>query len=56
VIVPGKWSVLQGHTMCEEIERTIRQALPESTVFTHLEPREDPLTFEDIELDRETSL
>jgi divalent metal cation (Fe/Co/Zn/Cd) transporter len=49
---PGKWTILKGHALCEEIERAICAALPESTVFTHLEPKEDPLTFEDIELDR----
>ncbi|GCE30128.1 transporter [Dictyobacter alpinus] len=52
VIVPGSWTVLKGHTICEGIEMAIHEALPESTVFTHLEPKEDPVTFQDIELDR----
>jgi cation diffusion facilitator family transporter len=52
VIVPGAWTVFKGHSLCEEIELALHNALPESTIFTHLEPREDPLTFEDIELDR----
>jgi cation diffusion facilitator family transporter len=52
VIVPGTWTVLKGHTICEEIDVAIRAVLPDSTVFTHLEPKEDPVTFEDIELDR----
>ncbi len=52
VIVPGTWTVLKGHNICEEIELAIHAALPESTVFTHLEPREDPVTFQDTELDR----
>lgn len=52
VLVPGTWTVLKGHSMCEEIELAIRQALPETTVFTHLEPREDPLSFADQALDR----
>lgn len=52
VIVPGGWTVLQGHSMCEEIELAIHAALLDSTVFTHLEPKEDPVTFQDIELDR----
>jgi cation diffusion facilitator family transporter len=52
VIVPGQWTVLQGHHICEEIELAIQKALPESTIFTHLEPKEDPVTFEDTELDR----
>lgn len=53
VIVPGNWTVLKGHAICEEIELAICQALPESSVFTHLEPKEDPITFKDMELDRE---
>lgn len=52
VIVPGAWTVLKGHSLCEEIELALHDALPESTIFTHLEPKEDPVTFEDIELDR----
>ncbi len=52
VIVPGAWTVLKGHALCEEIELALHEALPESTVFTHLEPKEDPVTFEDTELDR----
>ncbi|HEY4385848.1 MAG TPA: cation diffusion facilitator family transporter [Ktedonobacteraceae bacterium] len=52
VIVPGTWTVLKGHALCEEMELALHDALPESTIFTHLEPREDPVTFEDIALDR----
>jgi cation diffusion facilitator family transporter len=52
VIVPGVWTVLKGHSLCEEIELALHDALPESTIFTHLEPKEDPATFEDLELDR----
>lgn len=54
VLVPGTWSVLKGHAMCEQIELALRRALPETTVFTHLEPREDPTSFEDQALDRDT--
>lgn len=52
ILVPGTWTVLKGHRICEEIELAIRHALPETTVFTHLEPREDPLSFADQALDR----
>jgi cation diffusion facilitator family transporter len=52
VLVPGDWSVQRGHDLCERIEDDIRQALPESTVFTHLEPREDPRAWADQGLDR----
>ncbi|GHO84016.1 transporter [Dictyobacter formicarum] len=55
VIVPGEWTVQKGHTICEEIEMAIRKALTDSTVFTHLEPKEDPVTFQDLELDRNTA-
>lgn len=54
VIVPGSWVVQKGHAMCEEIELALRQSLPECTVFTYLEPKEDPVTFEDMELDRKS--
>jgi len=50
--VPGAWSVQRGHTLLEEIERDIREALPRVHVFTHLEPLEDPVSWEDIRLDR----
>ncbi|RPI28923.1 MAG: cation transporter [Acidobacteria bacterium] len=50
--VPGSWSVQRGHDLAEKIESDIRSALPLVTVFTHIEPREDPLSFADIHLDR----
>jgi len=50
--VPGKWSVQKGHELLEEIERDVRRALPGATVFTHLEPAEDPASLEDLTLDR----
>jgi cation diffusion facilitator family transporter len=50
--IPGTWSVQQGHDVAEEIERNIRKAVPLATVFTHLEPREDPRSWEDEGLDR----
>lgn len=57
VLVPGTWTVQQGHDLCEEIELAIGQALPESNVLTHLEPLEDPTAWDDQELDRaETQL
>ena len=50
--VPGAWSVQHGHTLLEEIEHDIRRALPRVHVFTHLEPLEDPVSWDDITLDR----
>jgi len=52
VLVPGKWSVQRGHALCEQIERDLTQSLPKSAVFTHLEPLDDPSSWDDVELDR----
>jgi cation diffusion facilitator family transporter len=52
VLVPGDWTVHRGHELCEQIERDIINHLPRSTVFTHLEALEDPLSWEDQGLDR----
>ncbi|HEY3267266.1 MAG TPA: cation diffusion facilitator family transporter [Armatimonadota bacterium] len=52
VLAPGAWTIQQGHDLCEEIEHSILEVLPRSTVFTHLEPQEDPLAFADQTLDR----
>lgn len=52
VLVPGDWSVQKGHALCERIERDIIAMLPKSTVFTHLESIEDPLSWGDQGLDR----
>lgn len=51
--VPGQWSVQQGHELLETIELELRQALLPITVFTHLEPVEDPVSWEDVALFRE---
>lgn len=52
VQVPGSWSVQQGHELLEDVERDIRAALDPVTVMTHLEPVEDPASFEDVALSR----
>jgi cation diffusion facilitator family transporter len=53
ILVPGWWSVRQGHRLLEEIESEIRAALPGVTVFTHLEALDDPASYHDTTLDRE---
>jgi cation diffusion facilitator family transporter len=52
VLVPGRWSVHQGHNLCEEIEKKIMGAIPGAHVMTHLEPVEDPVSWQDEPLDR----
>jgi divalent metal cation (Fe/Co/Zn/Cd) transporter len=45
--------VQQGHDLSEKIEGEVAEALPQSTFFIHIEPSEDPASFEDQSLDRE---
>jgi cation diffusion facilitator family transporter len=52
VMVPGAWTVQQGHDWLERIERDIRRVVPNAHVMTHLEPLEDPLSLSDQGLDR----
>ncbi|MBJ7331080.1 MAG: cation transporter [Solirubrobacteraceae bacterium] len=55
VLVPGGWSVQEGHDLVERLERQLRAAFDPAVVFTHLEPIEDPASFADTALDRELS-
>ncbi|MEH2414061.1 cation diffusion facilitator family transporter [Nostoc sp.] len=52
VLVPGSWTVQQGHDLCEVIELAILRVLPSTHVTTHLEPVEDPVSWDDLELER----
>ena len=52
ILVPGRWSTHKSHHLAEEVEADIRNSLSGSTVFTHLEPVDDPLSYQDIEIDR----
>ena len=49
VLVPGKMSVQQGHDLVEKLESEIRSRLPHVEVLTHLEPLEDPKSWDDPE-------
>jgi cation diffusion facilitator family transporter len=53
VLMPGEWTIQEGHNKIEKIERDIRDLFDSPvTVFTHLEPIEDPLSMNDIGIDR----
>jgi cation diffusion facilitator family transporter len=52
VLVPGDWTVQHGHDLAEEVEAALRDRLSHATVFTHVEPLDDPRSFEDTGLDR----
>ncbi|MCI0456458.1 MAG: cation diffusion facilitator family transporter [Gemmataceae bacterium] len=47
VLVPGEWTVQRGHDLLERLEEEIRGALANVVVFTHLEPLEDPVSWQD---------
>lgn len=52
ILVPGEWTVQRGHGMLEQIEQDLRGSFANTTIFTHLEPVEDPISFRDQTLDR----
>ncbi len=47
VLVPGSWNIQQGHDLLENVEEDIIAALPGTTVHTHIEPLDDPRSWED---------
>jgi cation diffusion facilitator family transporter len=51
-LVPDAWTVSQAHRLCEEIEERIRMMVPNAAVFTHIEPIDDPASYDDQKLDR----
>lgn len=52
LLVPGEWSVKHAHDLSEKIESQIARELSETTVFVHVEPLEDPASWQDQGLDR----
>jgi cation diffusion facilitator family transporter len=55
VLVPGSWSVAAGHAFCDQVERELCDALPAAHVITHLEPIEEPGSWDDEDLAWERS-
>jgi len=53
VLMPGKMTIQEGHNKVEKVEKDIRGLFDAPvTVFTHLEPIEDPVSMDDIGIDR----
>ncbi len=52
ILVPGDWTVVEGHGLLENLEQEIMAALPGTFIVTHLEPIGDPAAENDLELDR----
>jgi cation diffusion facilitator family transporter len=51
VLVPGDWTVHQGHQFVSQIDHGIRGALGDASVLTHLESRDDPASWDDVGVD-----
>ena len=47
VLVPGDWTVWQGHDLVEEIEQAVRAEMADIEITCHLEPIEDPRAYDD---------
>ena len=50
MLVPGAWTVQQGHDAIEDVTDALREVMPELRVLIHLEPIEDPRSYEDMEV------
>lgn len=50
MLVPGDWTVQRGHDAMEDLIEQLRAEFPELVVTGHLEPIEDPRSYEDMEL------
>jgi cation diffusion facilitator family transporter len=47
VLMPGSMSIQAGHDLVERLENEIQSKLPHVEVLTHLEPLEDPKSWDD---------
>lgn len=50
VLVPGLWTVREGHNLAEQIEHDLSAALPGASVLAHVEPIEDESSYADMTL------
>lgn len=55
LLMPGKWSITRGHDLAERIEGDLRKSVPGLIVLTHIEPDDDPVSWEDVDLERKDS-
>lgn len=52
LLMPGDWTIARGHEVADRIEGELRAAVNGLIVLTHIEPAEDPSSFEDVKLVR----
>lgn len=56
VLVPGAWSVRQGHDLVSDVEDALNEAYSDLRIETHLEPIEDPRAYGDAPADVRTGI
>ncbi len=49
MLVPGEWTVAEGHDRVEELEAALHDRVEDLTIMVHLEPIEDPRAYGDYE-------
>ena len=47
ILVPGNWTVQKGHDLLEQIEQRIAKVVSPIQIDSHLEPLEDPASWDD---------
>ena len=47
MLVPGDWDVRRSHDLVEHVEAAVRADLPDVELTVHVEPREDPRSYDD---------
>lgn len=50
LLVPGDWTIQRGHDLAARIEFDAQQIIPNATVIIHLEPNDDPTSWNDVNL------
>ena len=55
ILMPGTWTVQRAHNLSERLEAEIREVVPHISIFTHIEPDDDPAALNDLALDRDAS-
>ncbi len=50
VLVPGDWSVKEGHDFTEDVIDALVAKIPDLRVTAHLEPKDDPRSYDDLDI------
>ena len=48
VLLPGTWTIQQGHDLVEQLEPPLVAEFDHAEVLTHMEPMEDPRSYEEV--------